>query len=139
MGVLVAGLRETIDLVGADEGLRGSSHRGADGRRVAERPLTRVVAALRDDHRLVAHAERMLDPLLAESRARGGDLLDVLTALLAHPSNRTAAAEAAHLSRSVFYQRIALLEDLLGVDFDDGEQVAALHVAVLTHRLHAGG
>jgi purine catabolism regulator len=50
----------------------------------------------------------------------------VLTALLAHPSNRTAAAEAAHLSRSVFYQRIALLEDLLGVDFDDGEQVAAL-------------
>jgi purine catabolism regulator len=39
----------------------------------------------------------------------------------------------------VFYQRIALLEDLLGVDFDDGEQVAALHVAVLTHRLHAGG
>lgn len=139
VGALVAGLRETIDLVGADEGLRGSSRRGADGRRVAERPLTRVVAALRDDHRLVAHAERMLDPLLAETRARGGDLLDVLTALLAHPSNRTAAAEAAHLSRSVFYQRIALLEDLLGVDFDDGEQVAALHVAVLTHRLHAGG
>lgn len=139
VGALVAGLRETIDLVGADEGLRGSSRRRADGRRVAERPLTRVVAALRDDHRLVAHAERMLDPLLAETRARGGDLLDVLTALLAHPSNRTAAAEAAHLSRSVFYQRIALLEDLLGVDFDDGEQVAALHVAVLTHRLHAGG
>lgn len=139
VGTLVAGLRETIDLVGADDSLRGASRRGADGRRVAERPLTRVVAALRDDHRLVAHAERMLDPLLAETRARGGDLLDVLTALLAHPSNRTAAAEAAHLSRSVFYQRIALLEDLLGVDFDDGEQVAALHVAVLTHRLHAGG
>jgi len=107
--------------------------------RVAERPLTRVVAALRDDHRLVAHAERMLDLALADGRARGGDLSEALTALLAHPSNRTAAAEAAHLSRSVFYQRIALLEDLLGVDFDDGEQVAALHVAVLTHRLHAAG
>ena len=119
--------------------MRGASRRGADGRRVAERPLTRVVAALRDDHRLVAHAERMLDPVLADGRARGGDLFEVLTALLAHPSNRTAAAEAAHLSRSVFYQRIALLEDLLGVDFDDGEQVAALHVAVLTHRLHAAG
>ena len=139
VGTLVAGLRETIDLVGADDSLRGASRRGADGRRVAERPLTRVVAALRDDHRLVAHAERMLDPVLADGRARGGDLLEVLTALLAHPSNRTAAAEAAHLSRSVFYQRIALLEDLLGVDFDDGEQVAALHVAVLTHRLHAAG
>jgi purine catabolism regulator len=39
----------------------------------------------------------------------------------------------------VFYQRIALLEDLLGIDFDDGEQVAALHLAVLTHRLHVDG
>ena len=134
MGALIAGLRETIDLVGVDEGVRGSSRRGADGRRVAERPLTRVVAALRDDHRLVAHAERMLDPLLAERRARGGDLLDVLTALLAHPSNRTAAAEAAHLSRSVFYQRIALIQDLLGVDLDDGEVLTALHFALLVRR-----
>jgi len=137
VGALVAGLRETIDLVGADEGVRGGARRGAEGRRLTQRPLTRVVAALRDDHRLIAHAESMLDPVLTETRTRGGDLLDVLAALLAHPSNRTAAAEAAHLSRSVFYQRIALLEDLLGIDFDDGEQVAALHVAVLTHRLHA--
>jgi purine catabolism regulator len=106
---------------------------------VTERPITRVVAAMRDDHRLVAHADRMLAPVIAESRGRGRDLLDVLAALLAHPSNRTAAAEAAHLSRSVFYQRIALLEDLLGIDFDDGEQVAALHLAVLTHRLHVDG
>ena len=35
-------------------------------------------------------------------------------------------------------EAIALLEDLLGVDFDDGEQVAALHVAVVTHRLRTG-
>jgi len=107
--------------------------------RIADRPLTRVVAAMRDDHRLVTHAERMLAPVLAAMRGRGGDLLDVLSALLAHPTNRTAAAEAAHLSRSVFYQRIAVLEEMLGVDFDDGEQVAALHLAVLSHRLHGAG
>ncbi|WP_223848811.1 helix-turn-helix domain-containing protein [Microbacterium hominis] len=137
MGLLVGALRETIDLVAADDGIRSARRdREGDGRRTVERPLTRVVAAMRDDHRLVAHADRMLAPVLAEARGRGGDLLDVLAALLAHPSNRTAAAEAAHLSRSVFYQRIALLEDLLGIDFDDGEQVAALHLAVLTHRLH---
>lgn len=137
MGLLVGALRETIDLVAADDGVRSARRdREGDGRRTVERPLTRVVAAMRDDHRLVAHADRMLAPVLAEARGRGGDLLDVLAALLAHPSNRTAAAEAAHLSRSVFYQRIALLEDLLGIDFDDGEQVAALHLAVLTHRLH---
>ena len=140
VGALVNALRETLDLAAVDDGARTPRRdRDGDARRVAERPLTRVVAAMRDDHRLVAHAERMLAPVIAESRGRGRDLLDVLAALLAHPSNRTAAAEAAHLSRSVFYQRIALLEDLLGIDFDDGEQVAALHLAVLTHRLHVGG
>lgn len=140
VGALVNALRETLDLAAVDDGSRAPRRdRDGDARRVTERPLTRVVAAMRDDHRLVAHAERMLAPVIAESRGRGRDLLDVLAALLAHPSNRTAAAEAAHLSRSVFYQRIALLEDLLGIDFDDGEQVAALHLAVLTHRLHVGG
>ncbi|MBU4464507.1 MAG: helix-turn-helix domain-containing protein, partial [Actinobacteria bacterium] len=42
------------------------------------------------------------------------------------------AATASHLSRSVFYQRLALIEELLGVDLGDGETQAALHVAVLT-------
>ena len=51
--------------------------------------------------------------------------------MLAHPGNRTAAASASHLSRSVFYQRIALIEDLLGVDLDDGETQTALHLALL--------
>jgi len=138
LGLLVAALRETIDLLGADEAGRPGPGR-APAVRVADRPLTRVVAAMRHDHRVVAHAERMLAPVLAATRTRGGDLLDVLAALLAHPTNRTAAAEAAHLSRSVFYQRIAVLEEMLGVDFDDGEQVAALHLAVLSHRLHGAG
>ena len=68
-------------------------------------------------------------------RTRGGDLLDVLEAMLAHPGNRTAAASASHLSRSVFYQRIALIEDLLGVDLDDGETQTALHLALLVRRV----
>lgn len=48
--------------------------------------------------------------------------------------NRTAAASASHLSRSVFYQRIALIQDLLGVDLDDGETQTALHLALLVRR-----
>lgn len=141
LGRLLASLRETLELAATEEGARRFARRERDTglRRVTERPLSRVVAAMRDDHRLVAHAERMLAPILTDPRARAGDLLDVLSALLAHPSNRTAAAEAAHLSRSVFYQRIALLEDLLDVDFDDGEQAAAVHLALLAHRMHAGG
>ena len=81
-----------------------------------------------------AHSEQMLAPLIEYDLARGGDLLDVLAAMLAHPANRTAAASASHLSRSVFYQRLALISDLLGVDLDDGETLTALHLALLVRR-----
>ncbi|HYP73867.1 MAG TPA: helix-turn-helix domain-containing protein, partial [Microbacterium sp.] len=37
-------------------------------------------------------------------------------------------------SRSVFYQRIALIQELLGVDLDDGEVLTALHLALLVRR-----
>jgi purine catabolism regulator len=81
------------------------------------------------------HSERMLAPLIRHDAATGGDLVRVLRAVVAHPGNRTAAASASHLSRSVFYQRIALIEDLLEVDLDDGEVQAALHLAVLVTRV----
>ena len=103
-------------------------------RRVADRPLERLVSALRDDRRLQAHSEQMLDPLVRHDRDRRGDLLVVLAALVVHPGNRSAAAAASHLSRSVFYQRLALIGDLLGADLDDGETLAALHLALLARR-----
>jgi purine catabolism regulator len=34
----------------------------------------------------------------------------------------------------VFYQRLALIGDLLGVDLDDGETLTALHLALLVRR-----
>jgi purine catabolism regulator len=76
----------------------------------------------------------MLAPLIEHDLVRGGDLLDVLGAMLAHPGNRTAAAQASHLSRSVFYQRLALIGDLLDADLDDGETLTALHLALLVRR-----
>lgn len=103
-------------------------------RRAADRPLARLIGELAGDHRLLAHGERMLAPLLDHDLRRGGDLLDVLEALLAHPGNRTAAAAASHLSRSVFYQRLELIERLLGVSLEDGETQTALHLAVLARR-----
>ncbi|RXZ49677.1 helix-turn-helix domain-containing protein, partial [Agromyces binzhouensis] len=108
--------------------------RGPVVRRSQDRPLVRLVTALRDDHRLQELGERMLAPLIEHDLARGGDLLDVLAAMLAHPGNRTAAAQASHLSRSVFYQRLALIGDLLGADLDDGETLTALHLALLVRR-----
>ncbi|WP_435746392.1 PucR family transcriptional regulator [Microbacterium sp. PMB16] len=125
---LLASLRAARDL--AATGSAG----GGRVRRVDERPLGRLVTALRDDHRLHEHSERMLAPLVRHDHERGGDLLDVLAALVAHPGNRSAAAVASHLSRSVFYQRIALIGDLLEVDLEDGEALAALHLALLARR-----
>ncbi|RLK52648.1 PucR family transcriptional regulator [Microbacterium telephonicum] len=127
----LASLQEAIDLSRSAGDRAG---RGPQIRRVENRPLARFVTALRDDHRLLDHGERMLAPLIEYDLSRGGDLLDVLGAMLAHPGNRTAAASASHLSRSVFYQRIALIQELLAVDLDDGEVQAALHLALLVRR-----
>ncbi|MGN7977507.1 PucR family transcriptional regulator [Microbacterium sp. 22195] len=105
--------------------------RAGEVRRVGDRPLTRLVTELGDDHRLQEHSERMLAPLIRFDEQHDGDLVRVLRAVVSHPGNRTAAASASHLSRSVFYQRIALIADLLGADLDDGETLSALHLALL--------
>jgi purine catabolism regulator len=127
----LASLQEATDLA---RGRAGAGERGPVLRRAEDRPLIRLVTTMRDDHRLLEHGERMLAPLIEHDLTRSGDLLDVLGAMLAHPANRTAAATASHLSRSVFYQRIALIEELLGVDLDDGETQTALHLALLVRR-----
>ncbi|MGR0219812.1 PucR family transcriptional regulator ligand-binding domain-containing protein [Agromyces sp. ZXT2-6] len=129
-GLLVS-VQEAIDLAATPLPRQA---RGIVVRRSEDRPLVRLVTALRDDHRLQELGERMLAPLIEYDLARGGDLLDVLGAMLAHPGNRTAAAQASHLSRSVFYQRLALIGDLLDADLDDGETLTALHLALLVRR-----
>ena len=80
---------------------------------------------------IIRRAQRVLGPLIDYDLNRGCDLLTILAAVLAHPTSRTVAARASHLSRSVFYQRIKLIADLLGADLTDGETLASLHVAML--------
>ena len=128
---LLGSVQEATDL---SRGARPRGVRAAVLRRADERPLMRLVTSLRDDHRLLRHSERMLQPLIEYDLARDGDLLHVLGAVVAHPGNRTAAAAASHLSRSVFYQRLALIGDLLGADLDDGETLTGLHLALLVRR-----
>ena len=76
-----------------------------------------------------------LGPVLEHDHTPGvghsGDLSRVLAAYLAHPTNRSLAAQQARLSRSVFYQRLDLIEQLLGVDLADGATIATLTVAQL--------
>lgn len=130
---LLSSLEEAVALVAGSAAGRAEGRLGRSVvvQRVSHRPLLRLVNALGSDPRMLEHTEQMLRPLIEHDLATGGDLVDVLRAYLSHPGNRTRAAAASHLSRSVFYQRIALIEELLGMDLDDGETVAALHAAVL--------
>ena len=125
---LLASIAEAGQLIARADGRRS---RGVTILRAEHRPLLRLVTTLGADPRMQEHSELMLRPLIDFDLANGGDLLDVLRAYAAHPGNRTRAAAASHLSRSVFYQRIALIEDLLGMDLDDGETLSALHAALL--------
>ena len=134
---LAHSLNEATELLSSADGSAGAGGPGRRGVIVVrsdDKPLLRLVTALGGDPRLQEHSERMLRPLIEHDLATGGDLLEVLGACLAHPGNRTTAAAASHLSRSVFYQRIALIEQLLGTDLDDGETLSALHAALFARR-----
>ena len=133
----LASMRDAIDH-SADVDSNEASGRGGRVRWADERPLAHLLNSLRDDHRLLDHGERMLAPLIEHDARAGGDLEVVLAAMLAYPGNRTAAAKASHLSRSVFYQRLAIIAALLDADLDDGETQTALHIALLARRGRRG-
>lgn len=102
---------------------------------VERQPLAHLVRSLAGAPELQQFTLDLLGPLLDHDRASGpghtGDLIQVLAAYTAHPTNRSLAATQARLSRSVFYQRLDLIEQLLDVDLTEGETIAALTVALL--------
>jgi purine catabolism regulator len=51
--------------------------------------------------------------------------------LLSHPASKTEAAASLHLSRAAFYDRLARIEQVLGVDLDDPHIRVSLHVALV--------
>lgn len=105
---------------------------------VERQPLAHLVRSLAGAPELQQFATDTLGPLIEHDLGSGpghtGDLLQVLAAYTAHPTNRSLASKQARLSRSVFYQRLDLIEQLLGVNLADGETLAALTVALLARR-----
>ncbi len=87
----------------------------------------------RHDPAVQSFVERVLGPLLEHDAEHGTDLVAVVRACVQHPTNRKRAAAASHLSRSVFYQRLQVIERLLDADLDDGHTLAALHVALVAY------
>jgi hypothetical protein len=127
--------REVADLAAGDPD--GPNYRSAGRRpyyRLPDLRLRGLLHLLREDTRLRSFAERELGPLLAYDAEHGATLVSDLAAFLESGGNKALAANRAHLARPTFYQRLALIERVLGVSLADPESRASLHVALLAHR-----
>ncbi|MGA5896084.1 PucR family transcriptional regulator [Streptomyces venetus] len=99
-------------------------------RTLADIGLPELFCSLRDDPRVQAYAERQLAALLAHDQQHGTDLLTTLRHCLAAAGNKSIAARRSHLSRQALYQRLHIVEDILGADLESGDRRAQLHVAI---------
>ncbi|MFI7499958.1 PucR family transcriptional regulator [Streptomyces sp. NPDC049687] len=97
--------------------------------------LRGLIRLLRDDPHVQSFAERELDGLLC---ADGEDLLAVLRTYLATGRNKSRTAQLHHVSRPALYRRLEAIEARLGVDLDDFEQAASVHIALLAHDAQQG-
>ncbi|MEU4147083.1 PucR family transcriptional regulator [Streptomyces parvulus] len=97
--------------------------------------LRGLVRLLRDDPHVQSFAERELDGLL---RGSDRDLLSVLRTYLATGRNKSRTAQLHHVSRPALYRRLEAIQGRLGVDLDDFEQAASVHIALLAHDAQQG-
>ncbi|MGX5653352.1 PucR family transcriptional regulator [Geodermatophilus nigrescens] len=97
--------------------------------------LRGLLTMLADDDRLRLFTDRELEPLRQQDARAQSGLLDTVRALVRHPGSKSDAAAELHVSRSAFYDRLARVEHVLGVDLDDPDVLVSLHVAVLADEL----
>ncbi|MCX5424808.1 PucR family transcriptional regulator [Streptomyces sp. NBC_00078] len=97
--------------------------------------LRGLIRLLRDDPQVQSFAERELDGLLC---AADEDLLSVLRTYLATGRNKSRTAQLHHVSRPALYRRLEAIQGRLGVDLDDFEQAASVHIALLAHDAQQG-
>ncbi|MET7746234.1 PucR family transcriptional regulator [Streptomyces sp. NPDC005385] len=94
--------------------------------------LRGLVRLLRDDPHVQSFAERELDGLLCGTHP-DPHLLPVLRTYLATGRNKSRTAQLHHVSRPALYRRLEAIQARLGVDLDDFEQAASVHIALLAH------
>ncbi len=115
----------------ADAASHTNSPKAGTYYRLPDVRLRGLLHLLRDDARLQTYVERELGPLLAYDADNDTDLVRILAVYLACGRNKSAAADAAHLSRPSFYDRLHRVERVLGTDLDQVESCLSLHVALL--------
>lgn len=97
--------------------------------------LRGLLHLLEGDERVGAFATRELGPLLQRDAATGSRLVQALRHYCEQGGNKSAAAAAAHTSRTAYYQQLARIEQVLGVRLEDPESMLSLYVALLAHDL----
>ncbi|MGW1541524.1 PucR family transcriptional regulator [Streptomyces sp. NPDC002309] len=100
--------------------------------------LRGLIRLLRDDPQVQSFAERELDGLLSGRDGESGALLAVLRTYLATGRNKSRTAQLHHVSRPALYRRLEAIQVRLGVDLDDFEQAASVHIALLAHDAQQG-
>ncbi|MEV4316982.1 PucR family transcriptional regulator ligand-binding domain-containing protein [Actinocrispum sp. NPDC049592] len=114
----------------ADAALRSASDR--QYHRLDDVRLRGLLHLLAADERIAAFADRELGPLLARDASHGSRLVDTLRHFCANGGNKSAAASAAHMSRTAYYQQLSRIEQVLGVSLEEPESMLSLYVALLT-------
>jgi purine catabolism regulator len=100
--------------------------------RLSDVRLRGLLHLLSGDERVTAFAVRELGPLLQRDAASGSRLVQALRHYCEQGGNKSAAAAAAHTSRTAYYQQLARIEQVLGVRLEDPESMLSLYVALLT-------
>lgn len=97
--------------------------------------LRGLLAMLTDDDRVRLFVGRELGALREHDAEFGTGLVDAVRALVSHPTSKSDGAASLHISRPVFYDRLAKAERLLGVDLDDPDIRVSLHVALIAEEV----
>ncbi|MEU9480495.1 PucR family transcriptional regulator ligand-binding domain-containing protein [Streptomyces sp. NPDC048191] len=97
--------------------------------RAQDMRLTGLLRLLHDDCRLQSYVENELGPLLEYDARHGTRLTSVLACYLDAGRNKTAAAEAAQISRPSLYERLERIARILAVDLEDPRSCLSLQVA----------
>lgn len=98
--------------------------------------LNDVVHEMSSSPTLRAFIADRLGPLLeATPERRRRELLHTLETYLRHAGRKTPAAHDLHLERQSLYHRLDRLQQLLGVDWHDGDELLELHLAVRARQL----
>ena len=95
--------------------------------------LRGLLQLLAHDDRIEAFAARELGALLYRDATTGSRLVQALRHYCEQGGNKSAAAAAAHISRTAYYQQLARIEQILGIQLEDPESMLSLYVALLAH------